>query len=700
MSALLGAFEAPARVIAAVLLNSLWEDALLVLAVWGMLRILRNTNATTRYFCWIITLLAAVILPVVSTVPQITSAALTAAAAGNGASHQLVSRDAFPARSAHPAIAQSVAADAGRRFRLPDRVRMSVPSWTALVCFALWILAALVIAIRLTIDLIRLERLKADAMPLPLEFRDQLERWVERAYGSARDIRICTSEHIEVPVAIGLFDSMILLPSHLLPELSAGEIDRISLHELAHLRRRDDWTNTLQRVVQILFFFNPAIRAIGAQLDLEREVACDDWVLEVTGDVRPYATCLHKMAELAAWPHQALAAPGVFITRKGISVRIERLLNKKRNARASVAYGIPLAVTIALAAFFVLASGITPVIAYTNESAGRTATALQQQFVYVYRDRVMPAHQVPPLPPATPVPLKALPIVKPLHALGPALPVGPHLIKGSVPIKPIKPVHGLPAMPASPAASSAAHHARVVTIPAIDVNVPEMNINVPAANVHVPGIHVHVPGREVASGNDVPGCMGCNLSNVSWPGKDLSHHEYNGTQFRNANLQGTNFRGSRLLGVDFRNANLRDANFTDAELSGCDMRGADIHGANFSGAHIVGCDGVNPATMDQGQLRAWLTGCSGCNFRHADFHGMDLHGIRLVGADLRGANLSGANLSDAQLSGGDLREANLSGANLHHTQLTGCDLRSTDLRNVDLSTAQLTGTDLSTSIMR
>lgn len=677
MSAALGSLEAPARIVAAILLNSLWEDALLVLAVWGMLRFLRNTNATTRYFSWIITLVAAVILPVLSTVPQITSATVAVPVVQNVAPAQSLAHTAAAHTGARPLGAPGAPADAGARFRLPNRVRMSVPSWIALVFFALWALAALGIAIRLAIDLYRLERLKTDAMPLPLEFRDQLERWVERAYGSARDVRICTSEHIEVPVAIGLFDSMILLPAHLLPELSAGEIDRISLHELAHLRRRDDWTNTLQRIVQILFFFNPAVRAIGAQLDLEREVACDDWVLEITGDVRPYATCLHKMAELTAWPHQALAAPGVFVTRKGISVRIERLLNKQRNARASVAYGVPLAVTIALAAFFVLASGVTPVIAYSNEGAGRTASALQQQFVYVYRDRIMPAHQVPPLPPATPLHLKALPTIKPLRAVAPApphalIPLAPKVVK---------------------------HVAQAVAIPAVDVNVPEMNINVPAANVHVPAIHVHVPGRTVANEN-TPGCMGCNLANVNWAGKDLSNHEYSGTQFRNANLQGTNFHGSRLLGVDFRNANLRDANFTNAELSGCDMRGADIHGANFEGAHIVGCDGVNPAAMDQGQLRAWLTGCSGCNFRHADFHGMDLHGIRLVGLDLRGANFSGANLSDSQLSGSDLREANLSGANLHHTQLTGCDLRSTDLRNVDLSTAQLTGTDLSTAIMR
>ena len=37
------------------------------------------------------------------------------------------------------------------------------------------------------------------------------------------------------------------------------------LHELAHLRRADDWTNGLQRIVQALYFFNPAVLYIAQQ---------------------------------------------------------------------------------------------------------------------------------------------------------------------------------------------------------------------------------------------------------------------------------------------------------------------------------------------------------------------------------------------------------------------------------------------------
>jgi beta-lactamase regulating signal transducer with metallopeptidase domain len=42
-----------------------------------------------------------------------------------------------------------------------------------------------------------------------------------------------------------------------LPQLSPEEIKVILLHELAHLRRWDDWTNLAQKIVKAVFFFHP-----------------------------------------------------------------------------------------------------------------------------------------------------------------------------------------------------------------------------------------------------------------------------------------------------------------------------------------------------------------------------------------------------------------------------------------------------------
>ncbi|MBV9148276.1 MAG: pentapeptide repeat-containing protein [Candidatus Eremiobacteraeota bacterium] len=719
----------------AVFLNSLWEDALLALAVWALLRNVR-VNASTRYFSWLVTLIAAILLPVLTTVP-LTKGHPTARPATQTqvarntapvvprtvAAHASVQRSQHIATNTGPIVVTPAIAPSNA-IRLPSRLHLSMPIWLAEALFALWAAVALLIALRLGWDLYRLERLKREALPLPFELRDQMARWVEAAYGPARQVRICVSDKIEVPVAVGLFDSMILLPVHLLQQLSAGEIDRISLHELAHLRRADDWTNSLQRIAQIIFFFNPAIRFIGAQLDLEREVACDDWVLELTGEIRPYATCLHKMAELTAWPHQALAAPGVFATRKGISVRIERLLNKHRNSRVNVGYMVPASVFIALAALFVVANVVTPVIAYTPEGAIITkpptvAQALHGAKRIVARLPIVAWPIVHLRPAAQPPPKTSVRTV--VHTIYHTRTV--YVRNGATQrvVQPNPKPNPNPNVNPNPNPHPHVHLAQrvAVSVPAIDVSVPAIHVNVPATHVDVPGIHVHVPAIHVAPAIDSltkaqlspychcskpaysgPFCSGCDLTNVDWSGKDLSGRNFTGSNFAHARLAGSNLSHAQLSGVDFEGADLRDANFTGANLTGCDLSGADIRGARFEGAHISGCEGVKPRGLDQAQLRVWLAGCSGCDFAGADFRSMDLRGVRVSGDDFSRADFRGADLSGASFSGADFSHSLLAGARVRGTRFTGCDFSRTDLRNVDLSEAELTGSDLSSAIMR
>src|SRR6185369_4834290 len=71
----------------------------------------------------------------------------------------------------------------------------------------------------------------------------------------------------------------------------------IVLHEFAHLRRWDDWTNLAQKSVRALFFFHPAVLWIERRLTLEREMACDDVVLAYTQNPAAYARCLVSLAE-------------------------------------------------------------------------------------------------------------------------------------------------------------------------------------------------------------------------------------------------------------------------------------------------------------------------------------------------------------------------------------------------------------------
>jgi len=152
----------------------------------------------------------------------------------------------------------------------------------------------------------------------------------------SRSVELRVSRQLEVPTAIGFFKPAIVLPKWLLEETPAEELKYILLHELAHLRRRDDWTNLAQQIVKALLFFVPSVWWISGKLTLEREMACDDAVLEQAGSARSYAECLAHVAEKSFLRRQLALAQAAVTRLKQLTVRLKKILdpNRPQAARA------------------------------------------------------------------------------------------------------------------------------------------------------------------------------------------------------------------------------------------------------------------------------------------------------------------------------------------------------------------------------
>ncbi|HKU82065.1 MAG TPA: pentapeptide repeat-containing protein, partial [Candidatus Tumulicola sp.] len=671
--------------VTSIAINALWEDALLVACVWLLLRVWPGLNAATRYLVWSATLIATAIVPVATTLPFLVSSspatatrdtavrapmpmvthALTAApvAASKAATHP--SHAAQPPANATPARSQAAP------LRLPDRFRMTWPLPLAIGVLAAWGLLALALLAKLAIGLARLEGLKRDALPLPVEYRDAMARWTAANKGS-REVRLCVSDEIDVPVAVGLFDSMILIPRALLERLSEAEVDQISLHELAHLRRADDWSNGFQRLVLALFAWNPAVLFVGRQLDLEREVACDDWVLALTGLVRPYALCLTKMAETSSWPYRPMPAPGVFATRRHISLRIERLLGAGRNAATNLSLG-PAAATIAIVAALAFAMQlVAPSVAASVETLAANGTATHEPVTQTARDTAtQTAHSAAAHTEATKLVERSQTLVAKHETAVVAKRQTIVAAASPSPSAPATPTLPTPHLPALPRAIhvSATH----VHVPAMHLDVPGVDVDVPAMTVPMPQLASAAAALHVAQASSTRNCSGCQMSGVDWSGRDMRNVSYTGVDLSKAKLQGTNFGGGVFNGVDFTGATLRNASFRGAHLVGCDFSHADLTGVDFTGATISGCQ-FTGAQLPSAQLRAVLNTCTGCDFSHANLSGLDLSGVRASGIDFTHANLANVNFSGAHFVGTDFTGADLHGVNLSGAELNGCDL--------------------------
>ena len=386
-------------VLVTALVNAIWQPALIAGITWFALRISRCSNATTRHAVWTVALVASFCVPILSA----TSLVLPQAPVQEPATSLPAGHSTIRATSIKQVRVQ-VSAPALPAVRRP---KITVHPSVAQIVAAIWAVIAALILARLGFSFFYLERLKRDALPLSVDRRHALSRW-DRAEKGQRDVRICVSDEIRVPVAVGIFDAMILLPQDLVEELDSTDLDRVLLHELAHVRRSDDWVNLLERIGTALLFFSPGIYFIARQMDLEREVACDDWVLAQAAENASYARCLARIVEMTQWPYRPLAAPGVFVTRRSMSIRIERLLARGRDVRVHLAVVPSLISMLAIIAIVVAGGFVSPTIAYTMNSDVTKVQPLHLKRVAVAaKPAPSAAATVKADPTATPTPLIA-----------------------------------------------------------------------------------------------------------------------------------------------------------------------------------------------------------------------------------------------------------------------------------------------------
>lgn len=132
-------------------------------------------------------------------------------------------------------------------------------------------------------------------------WRELLDGLVHKA-GLRAEIEILESALVRSPLTIGHLKPLILFPIGAINRLPESEVEAILAHELAHILRRDYLFNILQSVIEALFYYHPAVWWLSAQVRSERECACDEQAIALTGDKLHYAKALVTMQEMAFFP--------------------------------------------------------------------------------------------------------------------------------------------------------------------------------------------------------------------------------------------------------------------------------------------------------------------------------------------------------------------------------------------------------------
>ena len=159
--------------------------------------------------------------------------------------------------------------------------------------------------------------------------------WMQRvtqlaeALGISQNIMLLESGLAKVPMVIGNLKPVILVPIGLLTALSVEEVEAILIHELAHIKRRDYLVNVLQSLVEIVFFFNPAVLWVSKLIKTERENCCDDLALAQNNNKVNYIRALVSCEEYqSSIPAYAMTFPGS----SGLLDRVKRLASNRNHS--------------------------------------------------------------------------------------------------------------------------------------------------------------------------------------------------------------------------------------------------------------------------------------------------------------------------------------------------------------------------------
>ncbi len=286
------------------LLHALWQGFALVLPVAVTLHWLRRRDSRGRYALGVGTLLMQVLLSVVTfnwyyqptlALPVATPSLQT-----------LLVQAHYPAL--HVALPWYVQMQQFLNAHLTEIV----------VC---WAIGVCVFLVRLVGGWLYIQQLKTTAFtPTTRVWAEPLAKLREKlAIQTAVQVR--ESARVAMPVVIGAIRPVLLLPIGLATGLSLRELEAVLAHELAHIKRHDYAVNLLQSVVEVVYFFHPALWWLSARVREERENCCDDLAVQACGDARALAAALARVEEFSqAQPVLAMA----FASRR------EQLLNRVR----------------------------------------------------------------------------------------------------------------------------------------------------------------------------------------------------------------------------------------------------------------------------------------------------------------------------------------------------------------------------------
>ncbi len=183
--------------------------------------------------------------------------------------------------------------------------------------------------LRLHLSWQKLKSLPAEKYQLSSSQSDLLKKEAHRLFQLTSLPEIYSSHQVPAPIAVGFIKPRIYLPRGIEAVLSRDQFMDVLIHELAHIKRKDQWVVIFQRIVGIIFWPHPLVHSINRQIENAREDICDNYVL-MRSEASSYSRTLLTLTEWVSKGNYNSLALGLFPKKRKLEQRVARLLDQRR----------------------------------------------------------------------------------------------------------------------------------------------------------------------------------------------------------------------------------------------------------------------------------------------------------------------------------------------------------------------------------
>ena len=322
----------------------------------------RRASAATQHLVWAASVVALLALPVLTLAAPAWIVEITQSPIATPIRAEVGSLIDSPgdAGIALDASAQSEIETAPQRPALPSL------SWMQLLA-GVYLLGVIGLLLRLVLGSWSVARLARDTTPVANESLLALLRDLSWTMGIDRPVRLLQSDDATIPMTWGTRRPHILLPT----EANTWPAERgraVLTHELAHVVRFDCLTQWLASVACAFYWMHPAVWYAARRLRVERERACDDYVIENGMQPREYASELFEVAQKYRGSGMTAAAALGMARPSELEGRMLSLMDAFRSHHAASRHWTA-AVAVGMAVILVPLGCIQPGIAQANAIA-------------------------------------------------------------------------------------------------------------------------------------------------------------------------------------------------------------------------------------------------------------------------------------------------------------------------------------------